>query len=898
MAYYLETVDEVMADVNASYSGLTDAEVDQRRAEYGLNELPQEPPRSLAARFLDQISDPMLIILLVAALVSLVLAIIEHGGFNEYAEVGIIFFVVIVNCVLGVVQESKAEKAIEALQKMSGATAKVRRNGHVVEIPTAEIVPGDIVNLEAGDAVPADMRLIEAASFRVEESALTGESVPTDKTTEPLVDDHQAGEIPLGDRENMAFMGSAVVYGRGAGVVTGTGSHTEMGKISTMLATTKEGLTPLQLKLAQLSKILTWLVLGICVVVFALQLFRAGTINRDTILNSFMLAVSLAVAAIPEGLVAVVTIVLSLGVTRMAQRKAIVRKLPAVETLGCTQVICSDKTGTITQNKMTVVDTYGSDLDLLARSMALCSDSQLAADGNIVGDPTENALISYALTRNFDKNQLEAQYPRLAEAPFDSERKLMSTINEVDGRVVQYTKGAPDELLRRCTHMLVDGQVVPLTDELRAEIHAQISGFSDRALRVLGSAYRDYPATPSFAKPEEIESDLTFIGLVAMIDPIRPEVFDAVQKCRSAGINIVMATGDSKPTAVAIGKELGIITDDSQAVTGRELDLMSDEEFEQRVRDIHIYARVQPENKVRIVQMWQKLGYVAAMTGDGVNDSPALKSADIGVGMGITGTDVSKGVSDIVLGDDNFSTIVDAVGEGRRIYDNIRKTIQFLLSSNLSEIIVILVSTLMGFTVFRPIHLLFINLLTDTVPAVALGLEEAEPDVMGQQPRSSRDGIFSGGLGFNIIYQGLLTTALVLGAYFIVRFVWHDSPTTAITAAFVTMSICEVVQAYALRSIDKSVFRLGTTNRFIWFAIILSLLCTAAVVYIPVLAGIFQLTPLGPRELLLALALAAVILPIIEIVKWFQRRNRPSNLAVPPTPQPVVSEQEYAMLTQ
>jgi len=897
MAYYLETVDEVMADVQANYGGLTDAEVDQRRAQYGLNELPREAPRSLARRFLDQISDPMLIILLVAALVSLVLAIIEHGGFNEYAEVGIIFFVVIVNCVLGVVQESKAEKAIEALQKMSGATAKVRRNGQVVEIPTPEIVPGDIVNLEAGDAVPADMRLIEAASFRVEESALTGESVPTDKITEPLVDDHQAGEIPLGDRENMAFMGSAVVYGRGAGVVTGIGSQTEMGKISTMLATTKEGLTPLQLKLAQLSKILTWLVLGICVVVFALQLFRAGDINRDTILNSFMLAVSLAVAAIPEGLVAVVTIVLSLGVTRMAQRKAIVRKLPAVETLGCTQVICSDKTGTITQNKMTVVDTFGSDMDLLARSMALCSDSQLAADGNIVGDPTENALISYALTRNFDKNQLEAQYPRLAEAPFDSERKLMSTINEVDGRVVQYTKGAPDELLRRCTHMLVDGQVFPLTDELRAEIAAEITGFSDRALRVLGSAYREYPSVPTFSKPEEIEDDLTFIGLVAMIDPIRPEVFDAVEKCRSAGINIVMATGDSKPTAVAIGKELGIITDESQAVTGRELDLMSDEELERRIRDIHIYARVQPENKVRIVQTWQKLGYVAAMTGDGVNDSPALKSADIGVGMGITGTDVSKGVSDIVLGDDNFSTIVDAVGEGRRIYDNIRKTIQFLLSSNLSEIIVILVSTLMGFTVFRPIHLLFINLLTDTVPAVALGLEEAEPDVMSQQPRSSRDGIFSGGLGFNIIYQGLLTTALVLGAYFIVRFVWHDSPTTAITAAFVTMSICEVVQAYALRSIDKSVFGLRTTNKFIWFAIALSLLATALVVYVPVLAGIFQLTPLGPRELILALALAAVILPIIELVKWFQRRNRPQTAALPPTPV-AVSDQEYAVIAQ
>lgn len=604
-----------------------------------------------------------------------------------------------------------------------------------------------------------------------------------------------------------------------------------------------------------------------------------------------MLAVSLAVAAIPEGLVAVVTIVLSLGVTRMAQRKAIVRKLPAVETLGCTQVICSDKTGTITQNKMTVVDTFGTDLDLLARSMALCSDSQLAADGNIVGDPTENALITYALTRDFDKNQLEVTYPRLAEAPFDSERKLMSTVNQVDGQIVQYTKGAPDELLRRCTHILIDGQVVPLTQEYRDEIKSQINGFSDRALRVLGSAFREYPAAPEFSKPEEIESDLTFIGLVAMIDPIRPEVFTAVEHCRTAGINIVMATGDSKPTAVAIGKELGIITDDSQAITGRELDLMSDAEFEQRFRDIHIYARVQPENKVRIVQQWQKAGYVAAMTGDGVNDSPALKSADIGVGMGITGTDVSKGVSDIVLGDDNFSTIVDAVGEGRRIYDNIRKTIQFLLSSNLSEIIVILLATMMGFTIFRPIHLLFINLLTDTVPAVALGLEEAEPDIMNQQPRDSREGIFSGGLGVNIIYQGLLTAGLVLGAFFIARRVWHDDPTTAATAAFVTMSICEVVQAYALRSIDKSVFRLGTVNKFIWFALGLSLLATALVVYVPVLAGIFQLAPLGARELLLALGLAASILPIIEAVKWLQRRRHPAATLLPPA-SPIVREEE------
>jgi Ca2+-transporting ATPase len=721
--------------------------------------------------------------------------------------------------------------------------------------------------MEAGDAVPADMRLIQCASLRIQEAALTGESVPSDKVTEALSGD-ESDKVPLGDRRNMAYMGSSVAYGRGEGVVAATGMDTEMGKIAGIIQATQEGETPLQKRLSALSKMLSVIVLGICAAIFLIRLFSAGTISTEVIVDSFMLAVSLAVAAIPEGLAAVVTIVLSIGVTNMAKRSAIIRRLTAVETLGCAQIICSDKTGTLTQNKMTVVESFG-DRGLLAKAMALCCDSELSPDGEIVGDPTENALVAFALAEGFDKNALAAEYPRVAEAPFDSARKMMSTLHQTAGGIVQYTKGAPDEVLRVCTHALVDGEAVAVSSAVMDKILAQNKSYADRALRVLACAYRERASVPADCSPDAIEGGLTFIGLEAMIDPVRPEVKAAVDECRRSGIKAVMITGDHKETAAAIGKELGIITDISQAMTGRELDGLSDEEFEARIEATFVYARVQPEHKVRIVNMWRQKGYVTAMTGDGVNDAPAIKSGDIGIGMGITGTDVTKNVADMVLADDNFATIVHAVEEGRRIYDNIRKTLQFLLSTNLSEIAAILAATLMGFVLFKPVHLLFINLITDTLPAVALGMEHAEQGVMERPPRGQKEGVFSDGLGANIIYQGLLITGLTLAAYFISG-IW-GRPEASMTAAFFTLSMCEVAQAFTMRSIKQSIFTLKTHNKVLWGAMALSLALTLLVIYVPALAGVFSLEPLTTGELAVSLGLAVSIVPIVEAVKAVQR---------------------------
>jgi Ca2+-transporting ATPase len=900
--FYQNTIAETIAALAADETGgLSADEAKRRLAAQGRNELAAEKPKSLAKRFAEQLMNPMIVVLLVAAAVSLALAVIEKGGLHAYAEAGIIFAVVILNSILGVFQESKAEKAIEALQKMSAATAKVRRGHAVSLIPASELVAGDMVLIEAGDAIPADMRLSQSASLQIEEAALTGESVPAEKTTAALFADEEAGDIPLGDRKNMAYMGSTVTYGRGEGIITATGMNTEMGKIAGIIQSTSQGETPLQKRLSKLSQILSAIVLIICAVVFVLRLATVGERSPAVILESFMLAVALAVAAIPEGLAAVVTIVLSIGVTNMAKQNAIIRRLPAVETLGCAQIICSDKTGTLTQNKMTVMESYG-DTERLAKAMALCCDSELSPAGEIVGDPTENALVAFALKQGWDKNALNEAYPRVAEAPFDSVRKMMSTIHQRKekpfaqpdplapdqgvNRYIQYTKGALDEVLRVCAYALVDGKAVSITPDIIAGISAKNKEYADKALRVLACAYKEWERVPAECIPAKVENDLIFIGLEAMIDPIRTEAKRAIAECKNSGIKVAMITGDHKETAGAIAKELGIITDLGQAVTGRELDGISDQEFEKRIENIFVYARVQPDHKVRIVNMWKKKGYVTAMTGDGVNDAPAIKSGDIGIGMGITGTDVTKNVADMVLADDNFATIVAAVGEGRRIYDNIRKTLQFLLSTNLSEVIVILAATLMGFALFKPVHLLFINLITDSVPAIALGMEYAEDGIMKRPPRGEKEGIFADKLGLNIIYQGLVIAALTLAGYFIVDY-WHTQTLLAagygqtmaeeiahgfaMTAAFFTLSMCELCQAFTMRSLKGNIFKLNTHNKVLWGALIFSLLATLVIIYVPFLADIFSLEPLSFKELAVSVGLAVIVIPIIEAVKALQR---------------------------
>ena len=740
---YTQTKEQVLEGLRTDRQGLSAQEAEKRLREHGENRLKEAEKLTLFQRFVQQLKDPMLLILLAAAAVSAVTNILSHESFTE---VIIILLVVLLNAVLGVVQESKAEAAIEALQTMTAATCKVLRDGQQVTMESRLLVPGDVVLLEAGDAVPADGRILESASMKIEEAALTGESVPVSKFTEPL-----AGEqVSLGDRKNMAYMGSAVVYGRGRMVVTATGMDTEMGKIAGVLAQTEQEETPLQRKLTQLGSTLSKMVLAICVFIFVFDLLVAGSLTLESVLETFMVAVSLAVAAIPEGLATVVTVVLSIGVTKMSQHNAVIRRLTAVETLGCTQVICSDKTGTLTQNKMTVVEHTGPE-ELLGTAMTLCNDAVENPDGTVQGEPTEAALVRFGVDSGLDKNRLEQEQPRAAEAPFDSSRKMMSTIHRMDNGFIQYTKGAPDEVLRRCTRYEESGQMLPMTEEKRQEILAQNKAMADKALRVLAAAIRLWEGgLPKDDSPEYLEQDLCFVGLAGMIDPVRPEVKAAIQQCRTAGIRPVMITGDHKDTAVAIAKELGILDDPSQAVTGSALDSLSDEELAKEVEKYSVYARVQPEHKVRIVNAWRKRGAVTAMTGDGVNDAPSIKSADIGVGMGITGTDVTKNVADMVLADDNFATIVGAVGEGRRIYDNIRKAIQFLLASNMSEVLGVFVATLLGFTLMNPVHLLFINLITDCFPALALGLEKGEPDVMERPPRPSDDGIFAGGLGHRL----------------------------------------------------------------------------------------------------------------------------------------------------
>lgn len=877
MKEYLKTVDEVIEENGSSYDGLTARTAKGILERKGKNKLAEGEKTSLFARFLTKLADPMIIILIVAALVSAITSSINGDG--GYADVIIIMIVVLINSVLGVYQESKAEKAIESLQEMTAATTKVIRDGVLQDIKSEDIVIGDIIVLEAGDSVPADCRIIESASLKIEESALTGESVPVTKTAN-VIDPLGSNDIPLGDRKNMCYMGSSVVYGRGKAIVTATGQETEMGKIADALQSAKDESTPLQKKLNQLSKILSIIVLGICAFIFVFDIIRSLAVgdglSLESTLNFFMVAVSLAVAAIPEGLAAVVTIVLSIGVTKMSKRNAVIRKLTAVETLGCTQIICSDKTGTLTQNKMTVIEHRGDNEELLATAMSLCNDAELQLDGTIKGEPTEAALVEYADKIGLDKNNIIKAFPRVAEAPFDSSRKMMSTIHKTKNGFVQYTKGAPDIVLAHCTSALVNGRKVPMTGELIAKIVEDNKTMADKALRVLCAAMRTYALEPE-CDPGTLEEGLCYIGLVGMIDPVRPEAVSAIEECKSAGIRPIMITGDHKDTAVAIAKQLGILTDASQALTGADLNEMSDDELDAQIENYSVYARVQPEHKTRIVNAWKKRGMVTAMTGDGVNDAPSIKNADIGIGMGITGTDVTKNVADMVLADDNFATIVSAVEEGRRIYDNIRNSIQFLLSSNLSEVISIFVATVLGFTLFEPVHLLWINLITDCLPALALGLEKGEPDIMNRKPRNTKDGIFAGGMGIDIAWQGIMVTALTLIAYLCGTKMAGTTDCTLIhqngmTMAFLTLSMAEIFHSFNMRSRRESLFKLSKPNYYLIGAMAISLVLSTAVIYIPFLRTAFDFAHIDAKEYFLSLLLAVLVIPIVEIAKLIERK--------------------------
>ncbi len=884
---YLASAEEVLEDqASNAETGLTASVAQQRLSQFGPNKLDEEEKTPLWIRFFQQMADPMVIMLIVAAVISAVTGMIQ--GESEWADVVIIMAVVIINSALGVIQEAKSEEALEALQEMSAAQSKVIRDGKMTMLHSSELVPGDVVLLEAGDSVPADCRVLESASMKIEEAALTGESVPVEKHTEAITLEAGVDDVPLGDRKNMCYMGSTVVYGRGRAVVVGTGMKTEMGKIAGALTEAKEELTPLQMKLAELSKILTIMVIVICVVIFAVDLLRSGigsvAAEPQMLLDTFMVAVSLAVAAIPEGLVAVVTIVLSIGVTKMAKRQAIIRNLSAVETLGCTQVICSDKTGTLTQNKMTVVkhELASSEEKLLA-GMALCSDAKWDEEaGEAVGEPTECALVNDAGKAGMQG--LDIEHPRVGEAPFDSGRKMMSVVvQEADGSFEQYTKGAPDVVLNLCTQVYDGDKIVPMTEARREELLAANKAMADEALRVLALASRTYAEKPADCSAEALEHDLVFCGLSGMIDPERPEVAPAIKEAHGAGIRTVMITGDHIDTAVAIAKNLGIVTDRSQAITGAEIDKMSDAELDSQIEKYGVYARVQPEHKTRIVEAWKSKNKIVAMTGDGVNDAPSIKHANIGIGMGITGTDVTKNVADMVLADDNFATIINACEEGRRIYDNIRKVIQFLLSANLAEVFSVFAATIIGFTLFQPIQLLWVNLVTDCFPALALGMEEAEGDIMRRKPRNATDGVFAGHMGLDTVVQGLIITVLVLASFFcgvyfdmgtidIANMMAGTADEEGVMMAFITLNMVEIFHCFNMRSRRASIFHMKKQNKWLWGAAILALILTLVVVEFDPLAEIFfGVTALEPRGMITALVLGFLIIPLVEIYKVIMR---------------------------
>ena len=885
---YLTDVTEIERMFDTSLTdGLAKEDAKQRLNEYGQNKLAEQPPIPLWKRFIKQLTDPMIIVLIVAAIISTITGAMSGDG--DFADVAIIMFVVIVNSILSVVQEAKSESAMKALQEMGTSTTTVIRDGRQQQISSHDLVPGDIIMLTEGDAVPADCRIVETHDLRIEEAALTGESVPVEKTAEAIQIENDNDDIPLGDRRNMAYMGSTVVHGRGIAIVVETGMNTEMGKIAGALNEAKDEQTPLQLKLAELSRILTFVVLAICIIIFAIGIFRHGidTIitNPEMILDTFMVAVSLAVAAIPEGLVAVITIVLSIGVSKMAQRNAIIRKLSAVETLGCTQVICSDKTGTLTQNKMTVVERYAAaDKEMLKIGMAACSDATWDEEKQTsIGEPTECALVNDA--GQVLNGWISNEYERVAEVPFDSSRKMMSVIVKTkDGKYIQYTKGAPDIIIARCTQLEEDGLLVPLADERKEELLDINKSMAEEALRVLALAYRKYDTLPDDTTANALEQNLVFCGLDGMIDPIRDEVKDAIDEAHAAGIRTVMITGDHIDTAVAIAKQLGIAADTEQAITGQQLDKMSDEQLDENIERYSVYARVQPEHKTRIVEAWQRKGNIVAMTGDGVNDAPSIKKANIGIGMGITGTDVTKGVADMILADDNFATIVSACEEGRRIYDNIRKVIQFLLSANLAEVFSVFIATIIGFTIFQPIQLLWINLATDCFPALALGMENAEGNLMKRKPRSSKDGIFAGHMGIDCIIQGMMITILVLISFFIgvyldmgyidiQQMIAGNADLEGVMMAFITLTSVEIFHSINMRSRRESIFRIKTHNKWLILSSIVAIALTVLVVVEPHLSHIFFGNVMLPVEgIIAAIIIAMIIIPMVEIQKAIMRK--------------------------
>lgn len=876
--FYTQGEEEVLKSLDTSIDGLSTAQAKERLDAYGYNELDEGEKRNFLSKFIDQFKDLMIIILLVAAALSVI-----TEGMHGLTDACIILAVVVLNAVFGVYQEGQAEAAIEALKNMSSPMARVRRDGHVVEIDSRELVPGDIVLLEAGDVVPADMRLLEAASLKIEEAALTGESVPVEKDVTEI-DEAEAG---IGDRVNMGYQNSNVTYGRGTGVVTNTGMYTEVGKIADMLANADESQTPLKQSLEQLSKTLTYLIVAIALVTFLVSVFIRG----EQPLEGLMVAVALAVAAIPEGLPAIVTILLSLGTTTLAKRNSIVRKLPAVETLGSTEIIASDKTGTLTMNQMTVEKVYtngqlqNADTELGAdnttlRIMNFANDTKVDPDGKLIGDPTETALVQFGLDHNFDVRDVLKSEPRVAELPFDSDRKLMSTIHkEADGTYFVAVKGAPDQLLKRVTRIEINGEIRPITDEDKQAILATNKELAKQALRVLMMAYKTTSEIPTL-ESAVVESDLIFSGLVGMIDPERPEAAEAVRVAKEAGIRPIMITGDHQDTAEAIAKRLGIIdpneTED-HVFTGAELNELSDEEFQKVFKQYSVYARVSPEHKVRIVKAWQNDGKVVAMTGDGVNDAPSLKTADIGIGMGITGTEVSKGASDMVLADDNFATIIVAVEEGRKVFSNIQKSIQYLLSANMAEVFIIFFATLFGWDVLQPVHLLWINLVTDTLPAIALGVEPAEPGIMTHKPRGRQSNFFDGGVFGAIMYQGVFQTILVLAVYgwglvFPEHHTQVEIHADALTMAYATLGLIQLLHAFNVKSVYQSVFKVGLfRNKTFNWAIPVAFILLMATIVVPGFNNLFHVSHLSFTQWLAVIVGSFLIVVLVEIVKAIQR---------------------------
>mgnify|MGYP000850788095 FL=1 len=876
--FYTQSSEEVLKNLDSSVEGLSTVQAQERLATYGRNELEEGEKRSLLAKFLDQFKDLMIIILLAAAALSVI-----TEGMDGLTDAIIILAVVVLNAAFGVYQEGQAEAAIEALKNMSSPMARARRDGHVIEIDSKELVPGDIVLLEAGDVVPADMRLLEAASLKIEEAALTGESVPVEKDITQVVE----ADAGIGDRVNMGYQNSNVTYGRGIGVVTNTGMYTEVGKIADMLANADETETPLKQSLEQLSKALTYLIVVIAIITFLVGVFVRG----EHPLEGLMVAVALAVAAIPEGLPAIVTIVLSLGTTTLAKRNSIVRKLPAVETLGSTEIIASDKTGTLTMNQMTVEKVYtngqlqSSAAEIAAsnntlRIMNFANDTKVDPSGKLIGDPTETALVQFGLDHNFDVREILKDEPRVAELPFDSDRKLMSTIHkEADGSYFIAVKGAPDQLLKRVTRIEVNGEVRPITEEDKQAILATNKDLAKQALRVLMMAYKASKEIPTL-ESEIVESDLIFSGLVGMIDPERPEAAEAVRVAKEAGIRPIMITGDHQDTAEAIAKRLGIIdpndTED-HVFTGAELNELTDEEFQKVFKQYSVYARVSPEHKVRIVKAWQNEGKVVAMTGDGVNDAPSLKTADIGIGMGITGTEVSKGASDMVLADDNFATIIVAVEEGRKVFSNIQKSIQYLLSANMAEVFTIFFATLFGWDVLQPVHLLWINLVTDTLPAIALGVEPAEPGVMTHKPRGRKSNFFDGGVFGAIVYQGVFQTILVLAVYgwglvFPEHHTQAEIHADALTMAFATLGLIQLLHAFNVKSVYQSVFKVGLfRNKTFNWAIPVAFVLLMATIVVPGFNNLFHVSHLSLTQWLAVIVGSFLIVVLVELVKAIQR---------------------------